>query len=297
MMTMDATRQRPSRGRALPPFAVVTDRATRVAQRAEELARAGREDEAAVAELLELARGRRRTLADATQLLRINGEHLEIRRRNRAVRLLTAATTGQPIKPEPADVSARLDLLEGLASLPPRLAFETLAVREPRLLALHDKLHRLARPRPRRLRLHPLAPPFRGHPPRPGRAARSRPPRLRSAVFGGHRLCHRQRLSRRLRGRPLSPSRAQISSISTMPRGAVLATLEFMTRRQGAGATWGYLMRKSRAVRVAGFVGALGASAALVGFAASGTGAYFTDSHIGHDQCLDRLGQGQHHPG
>jgi hypothetical protein len=40
-------------------------------------------------------------------------------------------------------------------------------------------------------------------------------------------------------------------------------------------------MRKSRAVRVAGFVGALGASAALVGFAASGTGAYFTDSHAG----------------
>ncbi len=38
-------------------------------------------------------------------------------------------------------------------------------------------------------------------------------------------------------------------------------------------------MRKSRAVRVAGFVGALGASAALVGFAATSTGAYFTDSH------------------
>jgi hypothetical protein len=40
-------------------------------------------------------------------------------------------------------------------------------------------------------------------------------------------------------------------------------------------------MRKSKAVRVAGFVGALGASAALVGFAATGTGAYFTDAHSG----------------
>jgi hypothetical protein len=40
-------------------------------------------------------------------------------------------------------------------------------------------------------------------------------------------------------------------------------------------------MRKSKAVRVAGFVGALGASAALVGFAATGTGAYFTDAHTG----------------
>jgi hypothetical protein len=140
MTTTDATRQRPPLRRALPPFAVVTDRATRVAQRAEELARAGREDEAAVAELVELARGRRRTLAEAAQLLRTNGEHLEIRRRNRAVRLLTAAVTGCPIKPEPPAVSARLDLLEGLAALPPKLAFETLAAREPRLLALHDKL-------------------------------------------------------------------------------------------------------------------------------------------------------------
>ena len=40
-------------------------------------------------------------------------------------------------------------------------------------------------------------------------------------------------------------------------------------------------MRKSKAVRVVGFVGALGASAALVGFAATGTGAYFTDIHNG----------------
>ena len=56
MMTLNASRQRPPLQRALPPFAVVTDRATRLAQRAEELARAGREDEAAVAELLELAR-------------------------------------------------------------------------------------------------------------------------------------------------------------------------------------------------------------------------------------------------
>lgn len=140
MTTTSVARQRPSLRRALPPFAVVTDRASRVAQRAEELARAGREDPAAVAELLELARGRRRTLADAAQLLRINGEHLEIRRRNRSVRLLTAAESGCPVKGEPPAVSARLDLLEGLASLPPELAFETLAAREPRLLALHDKL-------------------------------------------------------------------------------------------------------------------------------------------------------------
>ncbi len=119
---------------------MLTDRATRVATRAEELARAGREDSAAVAELRQLARARRRTLAEAAGLLRINGEHLEIRWRNRAVRLLTAAVTGYPVKPEDPSVSARLDLLEHLAALPPALAFQELARREPRLLALHDKL-------------------------------------------------------------------------------------------------------------------------------------------------------------
>jgi hypothetical protein len=40
-------------------------------------------------------------------------------------------------------------------------------------------------------------------------------------------------------------------------------------------------MQKSKAIRLAGFVGALGASAVLVGAAVQGTGAYFTDSHNG----------------
>ena len=40
-------------------------------------------------------------------------------------------------------------------------------------------------------------------------------------------------------------------------------------------------MHKAKALRVAGFFGALCASAALVGVAAGGTGAYFTDSHSG----------------
>jgi hypothetical protein len=40
-------------------------------------------------------------------------------------------------------------------------------------------------------------------------------------------------------------------------------------------------MPRARTVRLAGFVGALCASAALVGFSVTGTGAYFTDSHNG----------------
>lgn len=40
-------------------------------------------------------------------------------------------------------------------------------------------------------------------------------------------------------------------------------------------------MRKVQAVRIAGFVGALSVSAALITAATQGTGAYFTDSHSG----------------
>lgn len=40
-------------------------------------------------------------------------------------------------------------------------------------------------------------------------------------------------------------------------------------------------MKKSTAIRLAGFVGALCASGALLGTSISGTGAYFTDSHNG----------------
>ena len=125
---------------ALPTMAVPTDRAARIAVRAEELARLGREDQAAVAELHELARGRRRTLAEAAQLLRVNGEYLEVRWRNRAVRLLTAAVTGHPVKIRgPSSVRAA-----GSARTPGRTAsgarFQELARREPRLLALRDSL-------------------------------------------------------------------------------------------------------------------------------------------------------------
>ncbi|MGH9060525.1 MAG: hypothetical protein ACRDZY_13575, partial [Acidimicrobiales bacterium] len=40
-------------------------------------------------------------------------------------------------------------------------------------------------------------------------------------------------------------------------------------------------MSKARVARVTGFVGALAASATLVGLAATGTGAYFSDTHNG----------------
>lgn len=48
------------------------------------------------------------------------------------------------------------------------------------------------------------------------------------------------------------------------------------------GQTQGAPLNKSKTARVAGFVAALGASATLVGFAANGTGAYFTDSAPGN---------------
>ena len=50
---------------------------------------------------------------------------------------------------------------------------------------------------------------------------------------------------------------------------------------QVAASPSGDTLQKKKLARLGGFVGALCASGALVGFAVSGTGAYFTDSHNG----------------
>lgn len=123
-----------------PAFAVLTERAIGVAARTEELARDGREDDRAADELRELAGGRRRALAEAALLFRLNGEHLETRWRGLAVRLLHAAATGMTIAPETPAATARFDLLEHIAALRPEAAFAEIAVGEPRLLALREQL-------------------------------------------------------------------------------------------------------------------------------------------------------------
>ncbi len=133
----------PSRDATSPRFAVLTEHATRIAELAETLARSGLEDEKAAAQLRQVAGESRRwhrPLAEAAQLLRVNGEHLESRWRHRAVRLLSAAASGQPVATEEPAQRARFDLLEHLSELPSGVAFEELATREPRLLALRDQL-------------------------------------------------------------------------------------------------------------------------------------------------------------
>ncbi len=123
-----------------PSFAVLTERAARIAEHAESLARAGREDEAAADALRRLAHGRQRPLAQAAQLFKVNGEHREVRWHNRAVRLLDAVASGAPVAPEGPCACARFDLLERLRELPPDQAFHEMAAREPRLLALREQL-------------------------------------------------------------------------------------------------------------------------------------------------------------
>ena len=54
----------------------------------------------------------------------------------------------------------------------------------------------------------------------------------------------------------------------------------------------GSYMRKAKTVRIAGFFGALCASAALVGFSVAGTGAYFTRQPLELDHRLHRSDQG-----
>ena len=52
-------------------------------------------------------------------------------------------------------------------------------------------------------------------------------------------------------------------------------------------------MKKNKTARIVAFIGALGASAALIGAAATTTGAYFTDSKSGQPRRQLRQGRAE----
>ncbi len=133
-----------------PEIVILNDKASRVVKRAEALAREGRLDEDAVAELRREAGRSRHALTDARQNFRARGEHLEWRHYNRAVRLLDAAISKTPVAREDPAHTERLDVLERLSGLDREVAFNELAAREPRLLTVRDKITSLpAKPWPR----------------------------------------------------------------------------------------------------------------------------------------------------
>jgi hypothetical protein len=123
--------------KADPPVGMIlNDRAFAVVDKAQELARSGREDPAAVAEIQKVAGHRRHAVSDAALSLQSENRHLEIRATNRAFRLLQAAKAGGAVAPEDSSLSARFDAVDQLLGLSRKAAFAELVAREPRLLTV-----------------------------------------------------------------------------------------------------------------------------------------------------------------
>ncbi len=117
----------------------------RIQDRVRQLAGAGREDPAAVAELRRLTGHRRdgkvqAVLGQVAGRLAAGGIEAELRQHDRAIRLLRAAAWNVAVEPEDPAETARFDAVEELLSLPDEAAFDELAQREPELLRVRADL-------------------------------------------------------------------------------------------------------------------------------------------------------------
>ncbi len=129
----------------VPAVAGASNRVAELADRALELGEAGREDKAAVEELIRLAYGRAGSLRRAAAAIRSNGWHHEYRGADCANRLLLAAATGGPISEVPPEQERVFAWTDRLRADSPEQGFAMLAEREPRLLAVRDAIVTQAR--------------------------------------------------------------------------------------------------------------------------------------------------------
>jgi hypothetical protein len=125
-----------------PGFVAVSDRAVEVAEHASDLAESGREDDQAVAELVALAQGSKRTLENAERFSRQGARHCEDENDNRANRLLVAAVNGKSVQPASLEAKQLFEIVEGFHALPQASAWESLVSREPRLAELESETRR-----------------------------------------------------------------------------------------------------------------------------------------------------------
>jgi hypothetical protein len=109
------------------------DRSRGVLDCAHRLAAAGREDDAAVAEIRKAAKAKQRTLDDALRASRFAGHHLEERQANLVFRLLHAARGDGHISPPSDSDERRIRTVEAFTSTPLADQWELLVEREPRL--------------------------------------------------------------------------------------------------------------------------------------------------------------------
>jgi len=121
---------------------VLTDNAAKVADRAFDLADAGREDTRAVAELVALAGDSKRTLENAERFSRQGARHCEDPKFNRAHRLLVAATNGKSVEPASPEEKRAFTIVKEFRALAPAQGWALLISREPRLAELESDTKR-----------------------------------------------------------------------------------------------------------------------------------------------------------
>lgn len=123
-----------------PTVVHLSGAANLVYERATELAEEGREDAAAVAELVTLASGESVVLRRAALAARLDGEHHDHADSNRAHRLLQAAVRGGDIpRPSPEELQ-RFEILDPFVGLPPSGQWTQLVQSEPRLLEIEREV-------------------------------------------------------------------------------------------------------------------------------------------------------------
>jgi hypothetical protein len=115
---------------------MMNQRARQIADRAEELAREGREEADAITELSHLAGSHRHDLEVAAMFLRSEGSQPENRITDGAARLTRAALTGTAVVPPSAEEEALMAAVEVLNPLDNEEVFRRMAALEPRLAEL-----------------------------------------------------------------------------------------------------------------------------------------------------------------
>jgi hypothetical protein len=123
-------------------FISISPLAAKVAELAEELAFAGREDQAAVAELIAAAGDDKKALEKAFQISRIGGYQHDDQFANRKWRLLNAARTNGPVPPATDEDRARIEAIHKFRHLSKADRWAYLVAREPKIAKLEDEVKR-----------------------------------------------------------------------------------------------------------------------------------------------------------
>lgn len=127
-----------------PTVAAGGKRISRLRQCADQLARDGREDQAAATQLRTLARGNQRRLLQAAAVVRSNGYVREELLTHRANELLQAAASGREVRPASAEQLAWFDQVEQFISGTPEDVYGRIRHRQPALVELEELTRRLA---------------------------------------------------------------------------------------------------------------------------------------------------------